>query len=228
MNLPFAAGDLEKLSFAQWADSVTGKPKSELLREGAAVHLYHSNLTISSFCVYNISHSKVWKLTARDAHASLFCHLIPSVCPSVSKRINCPPKDGWLLRSFIRRFIFCTGAIQRALTLFHQVPDLRLHKETACPFSLSGISHGIGADQGNSSPRQIAELLRQKFFRFFGMEAVNVDLLCAEGSPKPLRGSVLEPGINVGNILPFIQPALIQAFARTESVPEVLEIVEKH
>ena len=78
------------------------------------------------------------------------------------------------------------------------------------------------------SDRQIAELLRQKFFRFFGMEAVNVDLLCAEGSPKPLRGSVLEPGINVGNILPFIQPALIQAFARTGSVPEVLEIVEKH
>jgi hypothetical protein len=31
-NLPLAEGDLEKLSFAQWADSVTGKPKAELLR----------------------------------------------------------------------------------------------------------------------------------------------------------------------------------------------------
>ena len=31
-NLPLAEGDLEKLSFAQWVDSVTGKPKAELLR----------------------------------------------------------------------------------------------------------------------------------------------------------------------------------------------------
>ena len=30
-NLTLAEGDLEKLSFAQWADSVTGKPKAELL-----------------------------------------------------------------------------------------------------------------------------------------------------------------------------------------------------
>ena len=31
-NLPLAEGALEKLSFAQWVDSVTGKPKAELLR----------------------------------------------------------------------------------------------------------------------------------------------------------------------------------------------------
>ncbi len=31
-NLPLAAGDLEKLSFAQWADSVTEKPQAELLQ----------------------------------------------------------------------------------------------------------------------------------------------------------------------------------------------------